>query len=110
MIKKKMVGLMSSLLFGAVAVLPISAQEVITEQELVVGPTANGWKFPFQITRFVPTQAGDTLTKVTLELIVNTTFPGLTATAGGQAGQQSDVEVSVTETVNVKNLRFTADD
>src|SRR5215469_17688627 len=91
------------------SVLKVSAQSntLQTVQQFVVGPQPDGWSFDFQVSRFLPTTNTDQLVKVELILAVHSDYPQFTATA---SQDNSVANWDVTETVTVKNLRFTADD
>ena len=93
----------------ALSVLKVSAQSntLETVQQFVVGPQPDAWSFDFQVSRFLPTTNTDQLVKVELILAVHSDYPQFTATASEDS---SVANWDVTETVTVKNLRFTADD
>lgn len=86
----------------------VSAQPVLeTVQQFVVGPQPDGWKFSFQLSRFLPSTPTDQLVKVELILSVNTSYPAFSFTANKD---NTVATWDVTEVVTVKNLQFNADD
>jgi hypothetical protein len=92
----------------ALGSLTVSAQPVLeTVQQFVVGPQPDGWKFSFQLSRFLPSTPSDQLVKVELILSVNTSYPAFSFTANKD---NTVANWDVTEIVTVKNLQFNADD
>jgi hypothetical protein len=93
---------------GVLGMASLSAQPVVqTVQQFVVGIQPDGWSFPFQLSRFLPSSSTDVLAQVTLTLTVSNDYPTFTATA---AEDGSVAHWDVTETVTVKNLKFNVDD
>jgi hypothetical protein len=93
---------------GALGMTSLSAQPVVqTVQDFVVGQQPDGWSFPFQISRWLPTSSTDVLVKVTLTLSVSNDYPSFTATSSENG---SVAQWDVAETVTVKNLHFNVDD
>jgi hypothetical protein len=92
----------------ALGSLTVSAQPVLeTVQQFVVGPQPDGWKYSFQISRFLPSTPTDQLVKVELILAVHTDYPSFSFTA---SKDNSVANWDVSEIVTVKNLQFNADD
>jgi len=93
---------------GTLGLTSLTAQTTVqTVQQFGVGPTPDAWKFSFQISRFLPSAPGDQLARVDISLSIHTDFPPFSFTASDDG---SVAQWNVTETVSVKNLKFTADD
>jgi hypothetical protein len=100
--------LLVAVVAGALGVMSLSAQTVVqTVQQFGTAPTPDAWKFSFQISRFLPSNPGDVLVRVDVSLSAHTDYPPFTATASEDG---SVAQWNVTETITVKNLKFTADD
>ena len=86
----------------------VSAQTTLTTvQQFAIAPQPDGWSFDFQLSRFLPSSATDTLVKVEIILSESSTFPSFSVTAS-QDNSMANYDVS--EVVTVKSLKFNADD
>lgn len=100
--------LLAAVVTSAMCITSLTAQTTVqTVQQFGTAPTPDGWKFSFQISRFLPSAPGDQLVEVDISLSVQTDYPAFSFTSS-QDG--SVAQWNVNETVSVKNLKFTADD